>query len=400
VDELEKTDRGNGRVDGKVIDFRTTRLRSNPRLRLLSFDECDERERLLLEPLARDSNFYGILVPPDASPAPTKSMSRDAALLFMSLREPACVPHLLTSLFGDSIQERLQELVLDGVFEIEQEGVFTSGSVALPKRRHDSRDKFHSLVAQLSADAIVYVTAAEGLSPRDAAVRLYMYNRVPCTPALQRKFAGDDDVLAFLTGKTALAKRLQKHWVRDVSQEAWLVWHQASSSSHSFKLFVSPTLDGLPQTFQVAVDTFCRVKCSHFKVGRTAFGLLRPDKFVAYFDSLEQVKEAAELIRASTSGITAQGVPFTAAIDTDGLTSWGMDPPKFEQVMAWQEHQSWRQWVTERLAVYTLAAKENGADNVVDFALHRIGLDGVNPDTWTPNLAIWRGSVGTEEGAA
>jgi hypothetical protein len=93
-------------------------------------------------------------------------------------------------------------------------------------------------------------------------------------------------------------------------------------------------------------------------------------------------------------------VPFTGAIDSDGLTSWGMDPPKFEQVMAWQEHQSWRQWVTERLAVYTLAAKENGADNVVDFALHRIGLDGVNSDNWTPNLAIWSGSVGTEGGEA
>jgi hypothetical protein len=369
-----------------VIDLKTTRLRSNPRFRLMSFDECDEREQLLLQPLAEDSNFYGILAPPDTSPAPAKSMSRDAALLFMSLREPAYAPYLLTSLFGATVQERLQELILDGVFEIERGGAFTSGSAALPELSHDVREKPNSRVAQLSNDAMVYVTEAEGLSPREAAVRLYMYNRVPCTPALQRKFASDDDLLAFLAGKTALAKRLEKHWVREVSQEAWLVWH--------------PTLDGLPQTFQVAVDAFCQVKCSHFKVGRSAFGLLRPDKFVAYFENLEQVKEAAELIRASTSGIRAQGVPFTGAIDTEGLTSWGMDPPKFEQVMAWQEHVSWRQWVTERLAVYMLAAKESGAENAVEFASRRIALDGVNPDTWTPNLAIWRGSVGTEEGGA
>ena len=383
-----------------MIDFRTTRLRSNPRLRLLSFDECNEGERRILEPLSQDSNFYGILVPPDTSSAPPKSMSRDAALLFMSLREPACIPHLLTSLFGDRIHERLEELVLDGVFEIERGSVFTSGSAALPERRRDGRDKPNSRVAELSNEAIVYVTAAEGLSANEAAVRLYMYNRVPCTLAHQLKFASDEDVLTFLVGKTALANQLRRNWVREVSQEAWLVWHRAGSGNHSFKLFVSPTLEGLPETFQVAVDAFCRVKCSHFKVGRTAFGLLRPDKFVAYFDSLEQVKEAAELIRASTGGISAQGVPFTGAIDSDGLTSWGMDPPKFEQVMAWQEHQSWRQWVTERLAVYTLAAKENGADNVVDFALHRIGLDGVNSDNWTPNLAIWSGSVGTEGGEA
>jgi len=384
-----------------VIDFQTTRLRSNPRLRLVPFDECDERERRLLEPLAEDSYFYGILAPPDTSSAPAKSMSRDAALLFMSLREPACVPHLLTSLFGANVEERLRELVLDGVFEIERGGVFTSGTAALPQLSRDVGVTSNSRVGQLSADAIAYVIAAEGLSPSEAAARLYMYNRVPCTAALQRKFAGDDAVVAFLTGETALAKQLQKHWVREVSQEAWLVWHRAgSATSLGFKLFISPILDGLPKTFQVAVDAFLRVKCSHFKVGRTAFGLLRPDKFVAYFDSLEQVKEAAELIRASTSGIAAQGVPFTGAIDAEGLTSWGMDPPKFEQVMAWQEHQSWRQRVTERLAVYTLAAKESGAENVLDFALQRIGLDGVNPDTWTPNLAIWRGSVGTEEGAA
>ena len=383
-----------------MIDLSTTRLRSNPRFQLLPFDECDERQRVLLEPLAEDSNFFGILVPPDTSPAPAKSMSRDAALLFMTLREPACAPHLLTTLFGANVQERLQELLLDGVFEIERNGIFLSGTAALPQLSHDPRDKLNSRVAQLSHDAMLYLTAAEGLSPSDAAVRLYMYNRVPCTPALQRKFATDDDILAFLAPGKALPKRLQKHWQRDVSQEAWLVWHQPSSAGHGFKLFISPTLDCLPHTFQVAVDAFCQVKCSHFKVGRSAFGLLRPDKFVAYFETLEQVKEAAELIRASTSGITAQGVPFTGAIDTEGLTSWGMDPPKFEQVMAWQQHQSWRQWVTERVAVYTLAAKESGEQNVVEFASRRIGLDGVNPDTWTPNLAIWRGSVGTEEDAA
>jgi len=355
---------------------------------------------MLLESLAQDSNFFGILVPPDSSPAPAKSMSRDAALLFMTLREPACVPHLLTSLFGDRTQERLQELVLDGIFEIEQAGAFTSGSGALPACHRDSPGKPPSRVAHLSTEAIVHLSASEGLSANDAAVKLYMYNRVPCTAALQRRFADDEDVLTFLTGKTDVQKRLSKHWVRDVSQEAWLIWHRPGSASLGFKLFVSPMLDDFPETFQVAVDAFCRVKCSHFKVGRTAFGLVRPDKFVAYFENLEQVKEAAELIRASTSGIAAQGVPFTGAIDTDGLTSWGMDPPRFEQVMSWQEHLSWRQWVTERLAVYTLAGKESGVADVVDFALRRITLDGVNSETWTPNLGIWRGSVGTEEGAA
>ncbi len=107
-------------------------------------------------------------------------MSRDAALLFMSLPEPACAPHLLTTLFGATVQERLQELVLDGVLEIEQGGAFTSGSAALPQQSHSVGDKPSSRVAQLSRDAMVYVAAAEGLSPSEAAMQLYMYNRGLC----------------------------------------------------------------------------------------------------------------------------------------------------------------------------------------------------------------------------
>jgi len=148
------------------------------------------------------------------------------------------------------------------------------------------------------------------------------------------------------------------------------------------------------------VDTFFQVKCSQFKIGRTAFGLLRPDKLVAYFASLEQLKEAAELIRASAAGIAAQGVPFTGAIDAEGLVSWGMDPPRFEQVLPGQEHQSWRQWVAGRIAVYTLTARESGAENIPEFVRHRVGLDGIDTATWSPNLAIWRGRAGAEEEVA
>lgn len=383
-----------------MIDFRTTRLRSNPRFRLVAFDQCDEQEQRTFKPLAEDPNFFGLLVPPSTSPAPIKSVSRDAALLFLSLRQPACVPHLLTSLFAANVEDRLRELILDGVFEVEQGETFMSGSPALALLGKDVRHAPASRVAQLSVDAIAYVAAVDGWSASEAAGRLYMYNRAPCTPWLQRMFATDEAVVRHLTGSTALAAQLEKHWVREVSQESWLMWQRDSARADlSFKLYVSPVLDGLPHAFQVAVDTFLRVKCSHFKVGRSAFGLLRPDKLVAYFGSLEQVKEAAELIRASTRGILAQGVPFTGTIDHEGLVSWGMDPPRFQQVMAWQEHQSWRQWVTERIAVYALAAKESGAENAIDFALHRIGLDGIDVDTWSPNLAIWRGAVGTEEEA-
>ena len=381
-----------------MIDFREMRLRSNPHFRLVPFDQVEERERGTLEPMAKEPDFYGLLVPPATSALPLKSVSRDAALLFLTLRQPACVPHLLTNLFGANAHHRLRELVLDGVFEVEQAGGFISGAGALPFFGGGGGDTPSSRVAQLSVDAIAYAAAVEGLSASETAARLYMYNRAPSTPQLQRQFADDDRLTDYLVQGAALAGQLDSHWVRGVSQESWLTWQRAEPAArHTFKLYISPTLDGLPHVFPVAVDTFARVKCSHFKIGRTAFGLLRPDKFVAYFTSLEQLQEAAELIRASAGGISAQGVPFTAAIDADGLASWGMDPPRFDQVLAWQEHQSWRQWLTERIAVYTLAAKESGTEDILGFVRHRVSLDGIDPGTWSPSLAIWRGPAGTDE---
>ena len=78
--------------------------------------------------------------------------------------------------------------------------------------------------------------------------------------------------------------------------------------------------------------------------------------------------------------------------------SWGMDPPRFEQLLGLQSPHSWRQWVAERVAVYTVAAKESDAENTTEFVLRRIAMDGVDTATWSPNLAIWRGLAGSSEG--
>ena len=381
-----------------MFDLRATRLRSSPRFRLISFDQVDDKERRLLEPMAADAGFYGLLAPPANSSLPVKSVSRDAALLFLTLREPACVPHLLSSLFGADVQNRVRELVLDGVFEIEQGGRFVSGLAAFPEIVSTETAVQRSRVAQLSTDAIAYAGALEELELAEIAARLYMYNRAPVVPRFLRQFADDEKILEYLIAGTVTDRALQSHWKRQNSSQGWLFWQgEGRAGPHPFKLYVSPAVEALPQAFQIAVDSFARVKCTQFKVGRSAYGLLRPDKLVAYFVDLDQLREAAELIHASAAGITTQGVPFTAAIDREGLVSWGMDPPRLEQVLADQTHQSWRQWVAARIAVYTMAAKESGAEDLVGFVLERVGLDGIDTSTWSPNLAIWRGLAETEE---
>jgi hypothetical protein len=118
---------------------------------------------------------------------------------------------------------------------------------------------------------------------------------------------------------------------------------------------------------------------------------------VAYFERLEDLQQASEIIRASTSGISVQGVPFSASIGSDGLVSWGIDPPRQEKMSGSQLPQSWRQWVSERIAVYIVAAKESGDINATETVLSRLTMDGLDTKTWTPNLAIWRALGGFSE---
>jgi hypothetical protein len=377
--------------------LRYSRLRSNPLFRLISFDQLGAPEQRRFGSLSEETDFYGLLAPPPVSSLPVKSISRDAALLFLTLREPACVPHLLTSLFGTNSEPHVRKLVLDGVFEIEHEGRFLSGASALQLLGGVAAE-VTTRISKLSNDAIIYAAALEGLTVSETAARLYMFNRAPCTPALQRKFASNEQLISYLVGHTALARQLASRWVREVSQGSWLFWRTPEPMAPlDFKLYISPTVDALPDAFRLILETFTQIKCTCFKVGITAFGLVRPDKLVAYFARLDDLQQAAELFRASAAGISAQGVPFTAVIDPEGLVSWGMDPPRFDQPLGFREHQSWREWITERIAVYTFAAKNGAAQNKVEFVLERLSLDGIDTTTWTPNLAIWRSLGGIPE---
>jgi hypothetical protein len=383
-----------------MIDIGQARLRSNPKFRLVPFDLLPAQELEALRELKQTPDFYGILVPPEGSVLPVKSVSRDAALLFMTLREPACLPHLLNDLFGADVAERLRPLILDGVFEIEEAGRFVSGPSALTRIEEAREAASSSRVPGLCEDAISYAAALDGVNLRDLAARLYLFNVAPAGSELYARFARDDRLVEFLFEGSDGARRLQSRWHRETLGDAWFMWRSAvSAEAASYKLYVSPNLEHLPHVFDAALRAFAAVRCRCFKVGRGAFGVLRPDKLVAYFSTLDSLQQAAEEILGSVAGATAQGVPFTAPIDADGLLSWGMDPPRFEQVLASQQIQSWRQWLTGRIAIYVLAAKEAGTDPH-SFVRNRVELDGVDPSNWSPDLAIWRGPLGSVQEVA
>jgi hypothetical protein len=126
-------------------------------------------------------------------------------------------------------------------------------------------------------------------------------------------------------------------------------------------------------------------------VGNDAASLLRPDKIVLYFPDLENVITAAQRLAGKLAGCPAQGVPFTAELaGSDGLVSYGIDPPRPEFALAWQERESWRLWLTNRLAVALLDARRNGGQfQPWQYAMARLAIDGVDPLTWAPSGDLW-----------
>jgi hypothetical protein len=372
-------------------------LRASGAFTLVGVDELELEEQESLATLREDPDFYGILKSRSAL-LPAKSVSKEAALLFLTLQRARRIPLLLASIFGDDLSP-LHALLADGVLEVEHDGAFISGQNALRLFRADTMaaPATHR-IARLSAAAIACAASYDGLDAAALSEKVYVFGRKPCTPALRRRFAKDVDLLAFLAPDSSLVALLTETWTSDDPEERlWLSWRRRTSVRLGYKLYVSARIEAMPTMFAATLRAMKRTGCESFKIGRHGEGVCRPDKLVAYFVSLDQLRECASLIETDLVASKvdpglAHGVPFTAGIDVAGFLSWGMDPPELASVPEWLSYQSFRQWVASRVAVAVLTAKGEsaGPDEIVSFVRARVELDGIDPDTWSPNLAIWR----------
>jgi hypothetical protein len=139
--------------------------------------------------------------------------------------------------------------------------------------------------------------------------------------------------------------------------------------------------EALQKAIEVAVET----RATSFKVGKDVYGLLRPDKFVVYFDSFNDLAAAARRFEQELRGFRAQGVPFSAALTRDGLLSWGIDPVA-EPPRTGSQAESWRSWLTNRLAAALIQAKAVRLRRFApwQFAMARLRLEGVDTREWAP----------------
>jgi hypothetical protein len=374
-------------------------LRTNPGYELVLLDRLEPAERQLASEEADGHDIpYGLLRPVGGSGLQPRIVSTDTALLALTLTVPGPCPAYVRARSGERLATSLGRLVLDGILEVEVDGTFRSGvSGWAPFAPVVAGDGRGGRTAELSIDAVRYGQSLLSLAhpPADViATRLYLYGRRPVTPRLLHRMQRDGPLG---DGST----RLGRSWVetRQASTDSpWRSWQprrmpRRAGPGSSYKLYVSPTVETLPDAFAAVGQGLTDAPgVLGFKVGRTADGIARPDKMVAYFATLAQLHEGAGRIRERATACLPHGVPFTAAVTDDGLLSWAIDPPR--GALAPDRRMSWRTWLTTRLADYLLdAGAEHApparAQEPWQVALARLRLDGVDTVSWVPDQAIF-----------
>ncbi|PYQ55044.1 MAG: hypothetical protein DMF53_28660 [Acidobacteria bacterium] len=375
-------------------------LRANPAYELVLWDRLAPEERRALDRLPHDPDFYGILRPRSTEGASSalgvKAVDRDTALLFLTLREPGPLPSYVRTTLGEATGRTVARLIADGVLEVEKDGAFVWGPAALQVKGMLPKG---GRLAELSLAALRYGQALAIDDPLRLSFRLYGYNRRPLTPRWRQLLPGPEAVQAHLGIGPGGAHRklLDRTWRPSSPSEAWLSWRSraaepaADPGGVTWKLYVSPAPEALAEGFGAILEALAAARAGQFKIGSGAAGLLRPDKIVAYFPTFERLEGAARAVESRLAGVAAQGVPFTSEIAGDGLLSWGMDPPVTERD-PWGGRESWRLWLTHRLARALIAAR--GAGEEVEpwrYAVERLCLEGIDPSSWTPAASQWSG---------
>jgi hypothetical protein len=366
-------------IDGRVF-------RASPGYELVVWDRLEPGERQLLDELAADPSFYGILRPRDGTGRSVRAVDRDTALLFLTLREPSPLPSFARAAGGGAVAD----LVLDGVLEVgDGDGFVTGGAGASLLLDAPAASSQHRL-GTLSLSALRYAAALRLADAQALAARLYAYNRLPLTPQWAERAPDGRGVLRFLDVREAAG------WsVGTGGGGAWLQWNRrgartAGAGHPTHKLYVSPLPDALPEAFRLLLGVLERTPVAHFKVGGDAAGLLRPDKLVLYFDDARDLAAVADALAGALAGIPAHGVPFTAPIDDAGLLSWGMDPLPNARPVSWLPSESWRSWLARELASALVANGGSAAPAPVEPALDRLRRRGVDIERWVPTPLLWR----------
>jgi hypothetical protein len=372
------------------IALETRRLRANPAYRVVAWNRLSPGMR---KDIGAATDSYGVLLPVDGQSLPVVAIDNDMALLFLSLQEPGPAPGFAYS--GRDAEAALHRLIFDSILQLEHGDIFISGPEACARLGVRDAGQGDGL-ARVSIEALAYGSALAHIDGATLAQKLYTYNTRPTTPTLQRRLPDRETCLAFLglTPGSDARNMIDRLWTNGDDASPWLTFSRAQQqpeqAAQPCKLYVGLTFEELAKCLPAIAGAFNRNGASQFKVGTDLDGLLRPDKFVAYFPNKDFLLAAARDLLPIVADRAIHVVPFTAGITASGALSWGMDPEN-----TWfGDRESWRQWICEKLAAALIAARNSTAETVApwQFALERLRLEGVDTDTFMPT-GSWSGAT-------
>jgi hypothetical protein len=383
-----------------------SRLRANQAFQFVDKQSLSSDERKVLACFEDDASLYGILKPSDGMLGLIKAISPDVAQLWCELRRPQKLPQWARSQLGLQCQPAISRLVYDSILEIEAGSEFFSGPEACDLLAKGPASMAGTgVISALSRQALEYGEALVLDAAQLLSARLYFFNRVPASPKWTHQFPDSQAVAEQLGLRAPRFSGTQRRlWpVTDLpeSKSAWFSWtsSERQASRSGYKLYFSPACESMCEALQKAIEVAAETKASGFKVGKDVYGLLRPDKFVVYFACFSDLAEAARRFEQELGGFRAQGVPFTAALTSNGLLSWGIDPVDEPQPPNSQA-ESWRVWLTNRLAAALIQAKHARLRRLApwQFAMARLQLEGVDARNWAPQpgFATRNGNHGEE----
>jgi hypothetical protein len=387
------------------------RFRANPQYEFVPFERLTVNDRALFTDLEERAEHVGVLRPVQGKGSGVKTATRSLVALLRELRDPSLLPARVRADTDTETAREIACLVLDGILDVEREGGFVCGADAfelLPDRSLHA-PAAENVIGHLSIAALRYANALDIYDPTALSARLYFYNRKPATPAWAHRLTTEAAVERFLAVGTngELRPTLDRFWnrARNAEMPGWISWSSRSraasrsSTSPTYKLYVSPEIDAVRETLGAVVRVLAGYDAPDFKVGNDLYGLLRPDKIVVYLDSMESVRAVGDALHQVLRGVRGHGVPFTAGLHEGGLISWGVDPPRAVKLLKWRETESWRLWITNRLAVFLLVGRAALGSPLQpwQFALARLRFEGVDISTWSPATSLWGGDGSPQE---
>lgn len=332
--------------------------------------------------------------------------------LLEARRKPGKIPARLLASFDDGWNRALARLVLDDVLRLRTGLGFVGGPRAhrfvFRGARRAADATGHA--ARLSSDVLESVVRLPITDADELARALYLGHCQPVTPVWRRRFPSAPATRdALVTALGSAERRWLARWTPGQVQnsaDSWLFWSQKrlpparASSGVSYKLYISPSLPSVKEAFRRCVAVFADLGVAQFKIGSGVYALARPDKFVAYFRTRDEVDACSRVLGESLSGLDAHGVPFCGPADDAGLLWWGVDFYEAIARTARDEQTSWRMWVCQRLAASIVHARREPPPRVTTarFALDRLALDGVNPHTFAPSAEFLREAAFTQDG--